>query len=401
MNADIIRSVRHGIPALKGRVYLNYGGAGTMPRSAMDAVAAAFELQQSAGPFSAEGLLWAETELAETKRMLATMLQVEAESILLTESVSAACGTVLWGIDWNPGDEVIVTDCENPSILAALMSVAQRFGLTIRELAVCGLDEDALLEGLEALLNSRSRLLIASHVSWIDGQILPLKAMADLIRECKPEVAILADGAQAVGCIDVRVDELDCDFYAFTGSKWVCGPEGCAAVSIAPRWRDKIRPSHSGARAVRWTGVNFKWQDGLRKLEAGTRPKALLAGLREALRFHQESAPLPVRIARMAELSDMARAQLGELALPGGADGIVSFRVPFALESSHARGLVHFLEARDVLIREIPGRRIWRMCLHYFSTEAEIQRFGGLLFSYLDRSRAGKRGEVCMVSARA
>jgi L-cysteine/cystine lyase len=225
--------------------------------------------------------------------------------------------------------------------------------------------------------------------------------MAGLIRECRPEVAILIDGAQAVGCIDVRIDELDCDFYAFTGSKWVCGPEGCAAVSIGPRWRNRIQPSHSGARAVRWTGVSFKWQDGLRKLEAGTKPKALLAGLREALRFHQASAPLPVRTARMAELSEMARAELGELAVPGGAAGIVSFRVPFALESSHARGLVHYLEARDVLIREIPGRRVWRLCLHYFSNEAEIQRFAALLSTYLDRSRTASRGEVCMVSARA
>jgi L-cysteine/cystine lyase len=366
-----------------------------MPRVALDAVAAAFEHQQTVGPFSAEGLLWAESEVAQTKSMVASLLRSEADAILLTESVSAACSTVLWGFDWRPGDEVIVTDCENPSVLAALMSVGRGFSLTIRELAVRGLGDEAILVGLEALLSPRSRLLIASHVSWIDGQILPLRAMADLIHDCYPEMAILADGAQAVGCIDVRSDELDCDFYAFTGSKWVCGPEGCAAVCISRRWRDRIQPSHSGARAVRWSGGKFEWRHGLRKLECGTKPIALLAGFREALRFHQAFVPLPVRIARMARLTSLARMPLGELAVSGGADGIVSFRVPFPLAPAEARGLVHFLEARDVLIREIPGLGIWRVCLHYFSTESEILRWVELLSGYLDRSRNGQRREVC------
>jgi len=94
---------------------------------------------------------------------------------------------------------------------------------------------------------------------------------------------------------------------------------------------------------------------------------------------------LSERAARMAHLSRVARAQLGELAVSGGVDGIVAFRLPYDFEQARANGLVHFLEARDVLIREIPGRELWRICLHYFSTEDEIQQLSFLLSAFLEK----------------
>ncbi len=372
MTADEVQQIRQRIPALSRRAYLNFGGAGAMPRSSLNALVAALERQQAAGPFSAESLLQGGAELTDTKAALAGLLRTDPDSLLLTESVSAACRAVLWGCDWKPGDEIIVTDCENPSIAAVTMNVARRFQLRVNELKVRGRSEEAILASLESLLTERSRVLIASHVSWIDGQLLPLSEMASLVHECEPDMAVLADGAQAVGCIDVDLNLLKCDFYAFTGSKWVCGPEGCAGFYIAPHRRERIQPGHNGT-------------SGSPKFEAGTRPIALLAGLRESLHFHASAAPFSERAAHMAHLSRLARAHLGELAVPGGVDGIVAFRLPHEFDPARARGLVHFLEARDVLIREIPGRELWRICLHYFSTENEIQELSFLLSAYLEK----------------
>jgi L-cysteine/cystine lyase len=393
MDALAIQAIRRHFASLDRHAYLNFGGAGPSPEVVLAAVVQSLHTLQQVGPFSVEAQLWVEQEIAETRRTVEEALLAPPGTVVLTEGVAAACYLVLWGLDWRPGDELILTDCENPAVHAAVECVSSCLGIRVRTLPVMGLPLEEILRNLRDVLRSRSRLLIASHVSWVTGQVLPLSRMAEVCRALVPDIAILADGAQAFGCLPIDVRQLQCDFYAFTGSKWACGPEGVGGIYIAPEWIMRLRPSLSGSRALRLIGSHLEWRPGIDRFEGGTRPYALYSGLRSALLFHRSHCSWQQRQTRVSNLQRCLKLQFDDLRSKypdqlehedGGAlqaDGIFSFGV----RAHSCIGLVHHLELHGVLVREIPGKGLVRVCMHYFTSEEDIFRLVESIDSFLRR----------------
>src|SRR5438128_1072437 len=110
-----LAAVRAEIPALSSSVYLNTGGYAPSPRRVYEAAFAEHRVQMEAGP-DAPGYRAAQTQrVEETRASLAAMLSVTPDEIALTRAVSEGIDIVAWGTDWQPGDEVIVTDQEHPT----------------------------------------------------------------------------------------------------------------------------------------------------------------------------------------------------------------------------------------------------------------------------------------------
>jgi L-cysteine/cystine lyase len=130
-------------------------------------------------------------------------------------------------IDWREGDEVVSTSTEHPGCLMPLHAAARRFGVMVNLLSA-----PVTAEKVEAALNPRTRLVALSHVDWTDGTVLPLAPICALARD--RGVLTLVDGAQSVGNIPVDVPATGADMYAFTGHKWVLGPEGMGAFYVRP-----------------------------------------------------------------------------------------------------------------------------------------------------------------------
>lgn len=382
MDAPAIQNIRRHFASLKRYAYLNYGGAGPNAEPVLAAIAHSFDTLQQAGPFSVEAQLWVEQEIAETRRLMEDELLAPHGTVMLTEGVAAACYLVLWGMDWQAGDELILTDCENPAIQAAVECVRSCFGITVRTLPVTGLQAEEIVKRLRCLVGARSRLLLVSHVSWMNGQILPVRRMSELCHEAVPGMAVLVDGAQAFGCLPVDIGQLQCDFYAFTGSKWTCGPEGVGGIYMAPDWIRRLRPSLSGSRALWANGSQLGWRPGIDRFEGGTRPFALYAGLRSAVLFHRSHSTWQQRQARVTGLSRCMKARFEVLQkkYPGWleyrpAKGVQAESIfSFAVRTGSCTALVHHLELHGVLVREIPGRGLVRVCLHYFTTEEDVSR---------------------------
>ncbi|MFM2157609.1 MAG: hypothetical protein RLZZ124_83, partial [Cyanobacteriota bacterium] len=198
--------------ALANKAYFNYGGQGPLPTPSLEAIIASWRTIQELGPFSAAVWPFVEAETQRLRSALAGLCGVPPHRLALTENVTSGCVLPLWGLPWQPGDELLISDCEHPGVVAACRELARRGGLTIRSLpvlALCGttpqVDLDrAVLAALESRLSSATRLVVLSHLLWNTGAVMPITAVAQRLRAHARQPWLLVDAAQSMGSIPVE-----------------------------------------------------------------------------------------------------------------------------------------------------------------------------------------------------
>lgn len=376
-----LEDYRQQFPALQNKAYFNYGGQGPMPRRSLEAIQHGFEQIQHLGPFSGQVNTWITEATDRVRSAIAAELGTVPATITLTEDVSVGCNVALWGIDWRFGDHLLLSDCEHPGIVAAAQEIQRRFGV---EVTTCPL-KATLNEGdpvavVANHLRPNTRLVVLSHILWNTGQILPL---AEIVAACHSysnsrPVRVLVDAAQSVGVLPLNLTELAADFYAFTGHKWWCGPEGVGALYIRPEALEGLHPTFIGWRGINTdsSGSPTGWKPDGRRYEVATSAYALYAGLREAIELHHQYGTPQARYQQIQTLSRALWQQLanlpgvGCLAKSPPKAGLVSFELP---GKSHKR-LVQFLEEKGLMIRAILDPDCVRACVHYFTLESEIDQ---------------------------
>lgn len=376
-----LESYRQQFPALANKAYFNYGGQGPLPKAALDAIYQSYEYIQQAGPFSGEVNAWVVQEAQQTREMIAAELNVSAETITLTEDVTVGCNIALWGISWQTGDHILISDCEHPGIVATVQELQRRFGI---EVSYCPL-QATLNEGDPAAtiaqhLRPNTRLVVLSHILWNTGQVLPLSEIVAVCRCHSTEhqqVRVLADAAQSVGVLPLNLAESGVDFYAFTGHKWWCGPEGVGGLYVRPDALETLHPTFIGWRSLAYSASGISWQPDGRRFEVATSAYPLYAGLRAAINVHQQWGTAQERYQRIQGLSRYLWQRLAELphidclrSRPPEA-GLVSFQL--TNNPNHPQ-LVQFLETKGFLVRTIYNPRCVRACVHYFTVESELDQ---------------------------
>src|ERR1044072_211542 len=386
---------RQQFPALANKSYFNFGAHGPLPRQAIDAIHSSYEYMQQWGPFSTEINEWAQQEVNRTIACFATHLGVSTETIALTENCTAGCNIVLWGIRWQKGDHILLSDCENPGIVAVVEEVARRFGLETSTCSLLGTEDQAsALAEVAKGLRQNTRLVVLSHVLWNTGQVLPLREIVDL---CKSNgTRLLIDGAQSVGVLPLNLAKSGVDSYAFTSHKWLCGPEGVGGLFVSREMLEDLQPAFVGWRSVniRKTDGAFSWQPGARRFHQSTSAYPLLAGMRSALAVHDDFESAEKRYQRIVELSlylweklkrasdDEQTAAIQCLQTSSPETGIVVVR----LNGHDHQKAVYFLEAENCFARSMYDPLSLRFSLHYFTTFAELDRLVELLQTYLSKS---------------
>lgn len=370
---------RQQFPALANKAYFNYGGQGPMPQRALEAIAKSYQYVQQVGPFSNRAYDWVVQEGNRTREAIATELGVPTSTISLTEDVSVGCNIALWGIDWKRGDRLLLTDCEHPGIVAAAKEIARRFDVEISFCPVMAtLNRGNPAEAIANAVKPTTRLVVISHLLWNTGQLLP---QADIVNACKQAnstVKILSDAAQSVGSVPLNLTEDGVDFYAFTGHKWLCGPEGLGGLYISPQARESLQPTFIGWRSVVLdnSGHPTGWQPDGRRYEIATSAYPLFAGLREAIAVHSAWGTPQSRFQQICKLSEYLWRQLREL------PNIVCLResppeaglVSFQLTNRKHIQLVQFLEQRNIPVRTIRDPDCVRACVHYLTLKSEIDQ---------------------------
>jgi L-cysteine/cystine lyase len=385
-----IQEHRQKFPGLAHKAYFNFGGQGTMPRSALEAIINAHEYIQQVGPFSVAVNAWIAQQVASLRRAIAQELATIPATITLTENVTTGCNIVLWGIDWQRGDRLLMSDCEHPGIIAIVGEIARRFGV---EVAVCPLlatlNEGNPVEVIEQHLTSNTRLVVLSHLLWNTGQVLPL---AEIVAAChdypsQQPVRVLVDAAQSVGSLPLNLPQLKVDYYAFTGHKWLCGPPGVGGLYIRQSVFEELQPTFIGWRGIDTDerGQPCQWKEDGRKFEVATSACPEYEGLRTAIATHQQWGTKQERYQRLCQLSAYLWERLAQIEgikclknSPPEA-GLVSFQVtkdiPGDLERRERTSrLVKSLEERGFFLRTIAHPNCIRACVHYLTLPEEIDR---------------------------
>jgi len=200
-----------------------------------------------------------------------------------TESINlAACSL---GRLLEAGDEIIVSTLEHHSNIVPWQMVCEQVGMQLRVIPL--LEEGVLdLKAYAELFNNRTRLVALCHVSHVLGTINPIKEMIEMAHQ--HHAAVLIDGAQAVSHLPVDVQDLDCDFYAFSGQK-LYGPSGIGVLYGKSSWLKKMPPYKTGGGMIRRVSfAKTEYADLPAKFEAGTPHISGAIGLGAAVEFVQE-----------------------------------------------------------------------------------------------------------------
>jgi len=180
------------------------------------------------------------------------------------------------------GDEVLITEMEHHSNIVSWQLLQQRQGIKIRVLPIT--DEGTLcLDSIDTYFNERTKIVSITHVSNVLGTINPVK---EIIRIAHSHgVPVLVDGAQSAPHFKVDVQDLDCDFFAFSGHK-IYGPTGIGVLYGKEEWLDRIPPYMGGGEMIKTVSFEHTTFNQLPyKFEAGTPDYVASTGLARALDY--------------------------------------------------------------------------------------------------------------------
>lgn len=217
-----LADIRQTLPAIAIQIYLNNGTFGPLSDDVIQAMQTRIQDEWQYGRLGATAGFPSMFAIAsQTRQQVARLLHAQEDEITLTVSTTHGLNIVSNGINWQAGDEVIITNHEHIGAFAPLYQLRDRTGIVIK---IADLGEQAthpLRPAIEALLTSRTRLIVLSHVTWTTGTVLDIASIGRLGQ--KYHIPVLVDGAQSAGAIDVNVHELDIDFYSIPMQKWLCG----------------------------------------------------------------------------------------------------------------------------------------------------------------------------------
>ena len=243
------------------------------------------------------------------------------------------------------GDEVVITEMEHHSNIVSWQLLQARQGIRLRVLPIT--DEGTLcLDNIDSYFNDRTRLVSITQVSNVLGTVNPVK---EIIRIAHGHgVPVLVDGAQSTPHFRVDVQDLDCDFFAFSGHK-IYGPTGIGVLYGKEEWLDRIPPYMGGGEMIKTvTFEKTTFNDLPYKFEAGTPDYVASTGLARALDYvssvgldaieAHEKDLTAYAMQRMMEVPGMKIYGPGDVAIH---DAVISFQV----------GTIHHLDMGTLLDR--------------------------------------------------
>jgi cysteine desulfurase/selenocysteine lyase len=181
-----------------------------------------------------------------------------------------------------PGDEIIISAMEHHANIVPWQMLCEEKGARLRVIPMNDAGE-LLLDEYDALLNERTRIVAVSHISNALGTINPIREI--IARAHKYGVPVLIDGAQGIVHLPIDVQELDCDFYIFSGHK-MFAPTGSGVVYGKAEWLEQMNPFQGGGDMIRTvTFEKTTYADLPNKLEAGTPAIASQIGLGAAIDY--------------------------------------------------------------------------------------------------------------------
>lgn len=340
----------HGKPL----VYLDNGASAQKPRAVLDAIDYTYKMEYANVHRGLHYLSNAATARFEDARETVRRFinAPSLEEIIFTRSSTEAINLVAasWGgANIREGDEIVLSIMEHHSNIVPWHFHRERRGAVLKWAPIAD-DGTFLIEQFERLLTPRTKIVAITHMSNVLGTVVPLKEVIRLAHA--RGILVLVDGSQAAVHMPVDVQDLDADFYVFTGHK-TYGPSGIGVLYAKRAHLDAMPPYMGGGEMIESVHVDrVTYGQPPHKFEAGTPPIVQAIGLGAALNYMMQVGRDRIA-AHEADLLDYAHQRLGELnwlTIHGRAKGKGSI-VAFSIDGLHPHDVSTIIDRSGIAVR--------------------------------------------------
>jgi selenocysteine lyase/cysteine desulfurase len=379
-----IKRIRNETPGCTDVLHFNNAGASLPPQAVYQAVTDHLKLESRLGGYEAE-------EQEQEKLNLfypafARLLSCDPDEIAFVENATRAWDMVFYAIPFNPGDRILTAQAEYASNYLAFLQVAKRKNIKI-DVVPNDASGQISIDALEKMIDADVKLIAITHVPTQGGLINPAEAVGQIAS--KNEILYLLDACQSVGQMPVDVRKIKCDMLSGTGRKYLRGPRGTGFLFIRRPLIEQLEPPFIDLHAATWIDKNqFEIRNDARRFENWESYIAGRIGLAAAVDYAL-AIGLEAIQERVQYLAALLRNHLSEFAGVDVRDlgehqcGIVTF----TKENESASAIKQRLASHRINISVTHARyarldldlrgidELARASVHYFNTEAEIDRF--------------------------
>ncbi|MEK6674311.1 MAG: aminotransferase class V-fold PLP-dependent enzyme [Planctomycetota bacterium] len=313
-------------------------------------------------------------QVDRVRLQLANLINANPDEIAFTKNTSEGISFVANGLNWQNGDNVVITNVEFPANVYPWQALRSS-GVQVRMV----MEEDGRIpiESLLETINNRTRVVSISSVQFVSGYRSDLATIGDY---CQSKgVFFCVDAIQSLGAFPIDVKAMNIDFLAADGHKWLCAPEGSGIFYVRKELQGFLRPSTVGWLSVKepfdYGHYQFEFADSARRYEAGSFNFPGIFGLGGALELIPEIGTENIS-RRLLDLTDRLVLGLREKGYrvissrnPREASGIVAFSSDV---HNHEQIQRHLEREHRIVIAVRCGRL--RASPHYYNTEREIDQ---------------------------
>ena len=310
--------------------------------------------------------------LRTSREKVAQQIGADPEEIALVRNTSEANSVITNGIDFKPGDEIVVWEQNHVTNNEAWDIRAKRFGLKVVRVSVPRQPEsdEQIVELFAQACNDRTKVLSFTECSNVSGLKLPAKKLAAMAHE--RSVHCHVDGAQSWGASVLNLHDMGCDSFSASAHKWFMGPKEVGILYVRSGRAPEIWPNTIG-----YTGeikVELDLQNALKFETLGQRDDAAIAALADTADIHTQIGPERVQ-ARVSDLASQLKQGLKELGAtlvtpenPAMSGGVVVIGVP----QQNQKTVVDTMYSKFGIAASSSGGL--RLCPHVYNTQVHINR---------------------------
>ena len=282
-----LKDVRSKFPIFKSNkklVYLDTANSAQKPAAVIDALDDFYRNKYSnigRGVYSLAGI--ATDAYEKTRQTIKEFVNGTAGEIIFTKNATESLNLVAscFAKFLKEGDEILLTELEHHSNYVPWHFLRKK-KVNIKFIPI-NKDGELELDKVNSLITNKTKIISLIHISNVTGITSPLKKIIEIAKSKKIPVCI--DGTQAVAHTNVNLNDLDCDFYAFSSHK-MYGPAGVGLLYMKNQWLDKFDPFLGGGGMIENVDTkNITYATGVNKFEAGSMPSAEVIALKEAVHF--------------------------------------------------------------------------------------------------------------------
>ena len=368
-------------------VYLDNAATTQKPQSVLDAVDSLYK-EANANVHRALYSLGSEaTERFETSRKkVANFIGAHSKEIIFTSGTTESIKLLAHSLGniLKPGDEILISEMEHHSNIVPWQMAAKRTGAILKYLSITETGELDLTNS-EKYFTSKTKIVSLTHLSNVLGTINPINNLAKLAHDVG--AIMIVDGAQGVPHMNVNIQELGCDFYAFSGHKML-GPTGIGVLWGKPELLDEMEPFMGGGEMINTVTMKAStWNDIPYKFEAGTPNFAQAVGLGAAIDYLEKIGMDAIQNHEKT-ITQYALDKMNNidgLRIHGSAKkrgGVISLNV----DGIHPHDLAQFLNEDNIAIRvghhcaqpllkKLGETATARMSFYIYNDESDVDKF--------------------------